>query len=262
MIYAVADAHVHLHADATASLEFAAANLIAAASRPATLGILFLTETEGVDHFGGICAQAGRRIGNVYAVAGDGCLWWKGDARLPILLIAGRQIVTAEGLEVLALGTVAKVSDGLPIADVLAWCEARGAVAVIPWGVGKWVGRRGRVVKDLVLKAAPGRLMLGDNAGRPGFWRMSAFTAGAGVKSRILSGSDALPLPGSERGIGRFGFGMAFYLDLRDPRGSVLQALRAPDTRIDAFGPRRPIARFLKDQAMLRWRSARRKAAT
>lgn len=52
--------------------------------------------------------------------------------------MAGRQIVTAEKLEVLALGTDLDIDDGRPIREVLSLVTENGGLPVIPWGAGKW----------------------------------------------------------------------------------------------------------------------------
>ena len=59
-------------------------------------------------------------------------------------IVAGRQIVTAENLEILALGFDAGLDDGLPIDEVILAVQAAGALCVLPWGFGKWTGKRGQ----------------------------------------------------------------------------------------------------------------------
>ena len=74
---------------------------------------------------------------------------------LPVLVIAGRQIVSAERIEVLALGTRTQIPDGQPLAATIDAVRADGALAVLPWGFGKWWGARGRMV-DAYLETATG----------------------------------------------------------------------------------------------------------
>jgi hypothetical protein len=86
-----------------------------------------------------------------------------------LYIIAGRQIVTAERLEVLALGFEGLVPDGEPIRQVIDRVRSAAAVAVIPWGFGKWWGRRGKVVSGLLKDHERLGFFLGDNGGRTAF---------------------------------------------------------------------------------------------
>lgn len=51
-----------------------------------------------------------------------------------MILVAGRQLTTREGLEVLAIGTRTPLADGLPLDETLARIRAADAVPVLPWG--------------------------------------------------------------------------------------------------------------------------------
>ena len=59
-----------------------------------------------------------------------------------LIIIAGRQIVTKEGLEVLALITTNSFEDGTTIRDAIKLIGHCKGIAVIPWGVGKWLGQK------------------------------------------------------------------------------------------------------------------------
>ncbi len=87
-----------------------------------------------------------------------------GSTRLNV--IAGRQLVTRERLEVLALGTTAPLRDGEPMEATLAAVRDVGAAAVLPWGVGKWLGARGAVVARVLADPAWRDVFLGDNGNR------------------------------------------------------------------------------------------------
>ena len=128
-----------------------------------------LAEAAGVDLFsalGGLLAESGSAgLVNNEPIS----LRYRSGRGWPLFVIAGRQIVTAEKIEVLALGTRAMVDDGAPLASVLEWCRRNGAFAVLPWGVGKWMGRRRRIVLDILKRCDPTRVALGDNGGSYGF---------------------------------------------------------------------------------------------
>jgi len=248
------DAHVHLHGDGESALRTAARNFVAGCGFMPDVGILMLTESEGANRFAELRSRAADRRNRAIEIAGDGCLWWMADPRLPLLLVAGRQIVTAEGLEVLALGTEDILLDGSPVAEVVRWCLRRRAVPVLPWGVGKWVGRRGQLVSDLLSTANRNQLMLGDNAGRPVLWKVPAFAEARRRGSKVLPGSDPLPVAGGEHSIGSYGFTMRLSFDRDDPRGSVLDAIRASDIEITPFGRPSRLHRQLFEQVALRVR--------
>ena len=84
-----------------------------------------------------------------------------------LIIIAGRQVETAEGLEVLALSTTVSFRPGIPIIDLIKEVKKHDAIPVIPWGFGKWLGRRGSVLKRLLKLAKNSDFFLGENGGRP-----------------------------------------------------------------------------------------------
>jgi len=197
------DAHVHLHPrfDLARVLTAAARNMATAMPGPA---LLMLTESAGVNAFDALPKTAGPW----HITATDepvSCLAKTPDGAM-LAIVAGRQIVTAEGLEVHALGTCQTFADGLPVREVIAAVQDAGALAALPWGVGKWSGGRGKLVAELIAAAPPG-LMLADSGVRPRFAARPALLAeadGAGLK--VLAGTDPLPLAGEMEKPGRFGF--------------------------------------------------------
>ena len=56
-----------------------------------------------------------------------------------LILIAGRQMITKENLEFLALVTNEKFDNGKPIKDLIIEVLKAESIPVIPWGVGKWL---------------------------------------------------------------------------------------------------------------------------
>ena len=162
------DAHVHLHDcfQLDSFFEQAHRNFEQAAREhgwgPA-LGVLMLTESAGVDWFGrlagmaaGSPAGAGTRSTSwmIEATPDRSALVARSGGRR-LLLVAGRQVVAREGLEVLLLGTRSSVPDGRPIREVLAEGARLGALRVIPWGAGKWLFGRGRLLNELIAAARP-----------------------------------------------------------------------------------------------------------
>lgn len=244
------DGHVHLYSREPASLlrvlERAERN-IAAHAPGCELGALILAESAGWDAFGLLRAQAD---GGAISLTGeDNSLWARfGERRL--LIVAGRQIVSAEKIEVLALGLAAQAADGRPLADLLIDLRDRSCLVVLPWGVGKWLGARGDMVREALMRN-PG-VRLGDNAGRPAFWKAALLDRAGGA---VLAGVDPLPLPGAAERIGSFGSALELTLSPDRPAASLLAALRTA-RGLERFGrPENPI-RFAADQIRLRFRRA------
>ena len=161
------DGHVHLHpcfrldvllASALRNLQVLAQEVNAAQ----TAGFLLLTESAGIDVFSSLKAEP--TPGQTSTVA-DFQIKQTGEAETLVVrdasgaelyLVAGRQIVTADRLEVLALGYDSSFPDGQPIDQVLAQLAAQAStesaafasscrpLAVVPWGAGKWLGTRGK----------------------------------------------------------------------------------------------------------------------
>jgi hypothetical protein len=178
---------------------------------------------------------------------------WHGDDRL--LVIAGRQIATRDGLEVLALACDAGVPDGLPFGETLHRVRACGALPVLPWGFGKWWGRRGRLIAGALARHGSAPLFLGDNGGRPaagGAPRLFAEAQARGVA--VLPGSDPLPLPWHAGRAGSYGFLLEGGLDTERPAADLRQRVRDLREGPRAFGRLAPLPRFLRDQVALRSR--------
>jgi hypothetical protein len=136
------DAHVHLHpgADPVATLTAAHDRMVGMAGGEA-LSLFMLAEQQGHDMFDALRS---------FAEATDEAesLWLRHDGA-DLLVLAGRQVISAERLEVLALATDAHFDDGLPARDLVSAMLAQDALVILPWGIGKWLGRRGNLVDRL-----------------------------------------------------------------------------------------------------------------
>lgn len=178
----------------------------------------------------------------------------RGGARLAV--IAGRQLVTRERLEVLALGTTAPLRDGDPIEATLAAVHETGAAAVLPWGVGKWLGQRGTVVARILADPQWRHVFVGDNGNRLALSPEPAQLAAARRAGRcVLPGSDPLPLPGQEARVGSYGFAVDADLDSLHPAAALLAILQS-GASVVPFGRRAQLGRFVGSQLALKLRSA------
>ncbi|MGQ9661548.1 MAG: hypothetical protein ACUVWX_04315 [Kiritimatiellia bacterium] len=143
-----------------------------------------------------------------------------------ILLLPARQIATAEGLEILALGTNYPIPDGRPTTVTIGSILDRGEVPVLAWSAGKWLFRRGRVIHEVLQQFGPQQLYLGDTTLRPQAWAyppLMRMALGRGFK--ILAGSDPLPHSGEERFLGRYATLLDGEFDRDDPAGSFRSLL-------------------------------------
>src|SRR5215210_9035225 len=149
------DAHVHLHRcfDPGRFLDSARANFRAAAQRTgrsSSIGCLWLTDPPEERSFRRLSGSgvAGRAMGR-WSLSPTGeatslvALHESGDR---IFLLAGRQIASRERFEVLALGTDLDLPSDQGLDQTIAGVRQSGAIAVIPWGFGKWWFGRGRML--------------------------------------------------------------------------------------------------------------------
>jgi hypothetical protein len=146
----------------------------------------------------------------------------------PLQILPGRQVVTAERLEVLALGRDLELADGAPAAELVRAILAAGGIPVLTWAFGKWWFGRSRVVRALVSHLVPDRLWLGDTTMRPCEWpRGGIMRRAAKAGGRVLAGSDPLPGASEARYAGRYATLLNGELDPNDPAGSILRGFRA-----------------------------------
>jgi len=128
---------------------------------------------------------------------------------------------------------------------------------MIPWGVGKWWGRRGRLVTNMIIaERGSSDIMLADNGGRPWCWaRVPQFEMAKEQGMRIVAGTDPLPLKGEETRVGRYGFRIQFD---RAEDQSIADAFRGalenPSIPIQILGKRMGLRRFVSSQFRLRLR--------
>jgi hypothetical protein len=215
-----------------------------------------MTESARDDYFGalyeesrtGPTAGSGLRRWSMFPTEEEVSLCAASGARR-LFIVAGRQVACREGLEVLVLGTRRRFTDGLPIREVLAETESLGVPRVIPWGAGKWLFRRGRLLNELVREFHGPTLFLGDEGGRPVFWGYPAhFGAAARLGVRDLPGTDPLPFPHDVNKVGRMGFRLELDLDPARPAASLMSALASQGAPLTRFAVLESPLRFVRNQ--------------
>lgn len=171
-------------------------------------------------------------------------------------LIAGRQIVTAEKLEILALGMDVSVKNGLSAKDTLQAIRAQNAIPVLSWSPGKWFFSRGKRIQTLIETQPGGSFLIGDTGLRPTFWPLPHLMKMASRRGyRIIGGSDPLPLAGEECWIGTYGMTAMAEFDREKPAESLRRLLANPATLFTPIGHRSPpfafFSRWIRNQSGL-----------
>lgn len=197
-----ADTHVHVYPfyDLAAQFDAAMQNLPRADVR-----LLCLTERQGQHEFQALRSGDRKAEGWTVEATDEAEALRARGAKGELFILAGRQIVTAEKLEVLALGRDLAIPDGLPLADTLARVRDGDAIPVLPWGLGKWWGRRGTCVQNCLDTAPPGDLVFADTSLRPAVFPEPALLRSARSRGfSILHGTDPLPRSHEETLTGRW----------------------------------------------------------
>lgn len=210
----LADAHVHLYPEysvanalrgASARLDTAAAAVLR--GEKSFTKILCLTERETENYFQDMRAQrnvAGLPVSPTSEAVSLRIDLGDGDS---LIVVNGKQVVSAERLEVLLLGCSQLPPPRASLESVVAWANEAGALPVLPWSFGKWTGTRGQAVMSFLERSArPASravFALGDILMRPSMLpEPPPFRWAREHGILCLTGSDPLPLPGEEHLIG------------------------------------------------------------
>lgn len=264
------DSHVHLYSNfryqkvfqsAIANFDVWGSNISTDLDR-----VLFLTEGSNEDAFKTLLnwsdSNNDYRSWNLLRTKEDCSLLVNNKKSQSLFIISGRQIVTSEGLEVLALGTTKFFKDGLPLQDLVEEIRMSNSLPVLPWGFGKWFGSRGKLIEDYLNIYGDKRpLFLGDNGNRIKYFpqpRPFRFKESKGIS--ILPGSDPLPFSSEETRIGSFGFMIDGRLAVEQPAVSLYNKLTQPDLKTISFGKlENPVRFFLKQVAMQLYKVMRKR---
>jgi hypothetical protein len=115
-----------------------------------------------------------------------------------IFLFSGAQVITSERIEVLAILAERPIQNGLFLRETVAAIEQAHGIVVLPWSPGKWLGRRGKLVREY-LRERP-NCWVGDIPMRWwGRWSLLRLRGAGALPLRILYGSDPLPIRDDER---------------------------------------------------------------
>jgi hypothetical protein len=171
----------------------------------------------------------------------------------PLYVVAGRQIVSRERLEVLSLASDVRIENGQKTAaDIIKHTIDAGGVPVLNWAPGKWFFARGKIVENIIEHTSSAHYFLGDTPLRNTLWPMPRLMKKAqqqGVK--ILAGSDPLPFGGEEQHIGSYGFHLRGELDTDRPAESIRTLLVDRETHVSLFGRRNSPFTFILRQSRI-----------
>ncbi len=227
----------------------------------AWIGLLLLADTSSQDTIRTL--QAAEVKGWSLEPTHDDCAWLAfHEGCLRLVLVAGRQIETAERLELMALATNETFPNGHSIEETLNLISSSGALPVLPWGFAKWSFHRGTIVRKLLRTLSAGDLdldqevFLGDSGGRarmlhtPGLLKLAA---DLGV--RILPGSDPLPLARHFARAGSYGFSLTARCDVLQPATQLKSLLATDRSQPQIHGRLQPASEFVRSQVAMQLRS-------
>lgn len=169
-----------------------------------------------------------------------------------LFLIAGRKIISAEDLEILALCSLQDFPDGKPLLDTIRLIDESGTIPVIPWAVGKWLGKRGTLLDELIDNPRDSFFYLCDNGNRPYFWPWPRhFKEAERNGIPIIAGSDPLHFSSEVSRIGRFGCLIDAHVTPATPGSEIVQLLREGQKSICRYGKLETGLRFVRNQLIM-----------
>lgn len=227
----IVDTHVHLYPDYDIGLVLRLCAERLHALVPDAVPVACLTERSDCRIFRQICACqeiASEHVLGVEVLEEQRSVVVRfGRGVPPLFVLPGRQIATCERIELQCLGKDAEIPDGGSAAETVGRILEIDGVAVVPWGVGKWLFRRRHVVEALLKRFGSDALMLGDSAMRPVFWpEPGVMREGRDGGYRVLAGSDPLPHEKAGRWIGRYASLVDAPFDPGNPAQSCMAGLR------------------------------------
>lgn len=261
------DAHAHLHPCFSVDrfLDRAAASLSSrvdprgeGGGDATGRGVLFLMEAAGGPTFREMLDRIGAEsahwtVEDVGEEVSAVCVRASGEE---LTLIRGQQVTSRERLEVLTVGSDASLPHGASFERSLDLAAGSGGVAIVPWGFGKWTGKRGRLVEK-VIRGAEGRtVFVGDNGGRLSWSkrpRLLDEAARRGIPN--LPGSDPLPFRSQVEAVARAGFLLEGGLERGCPASDVRRSLRTLRRQPETFADGEGLVAFVTSQIAIQLRS-------
>ncbi len=167
-----------------------------------------------------------------------------------LYILAGRQLVTKENLEVLSLVSDFNVPDKeKPMDEIIQLIRDAGGIPALNWAPGKWFGSRGKIINEQIEKQSPENIYIGETTMRPTVWLKPKLIKKAENRGfRVMAGSDPLPFRGEEKEIGSFGFKIEGEFDPENPAQSMRNIFSDPTKKLTLIGKRNNVFKFSKRQ--------------
>jgi len=220
-----------------------------------TTPILCLTDLKGTHWYSDIRSQAQADLVCHWQVevGSDPASFTIGSGEKHIHVVSSRQINSKEGLEVLIIGLIEDIPSGMPIKHYIEEYAEQYAV-ILPWGFGKWLGKRGKIIEELLGDLKQKQVLLGDNGGRPTVWSsVTAFNGARAARIAIIPGSDPLPMSNQLSRVAALGIELDYdFTSASSLTDALNRALKTKgfDSRI--YGDHRSLAGVVYDQFALR----------
>ncbi len=217
-------------------------------------GFLFLTEITGFDYFGKLAnGKIVLRNFEISFPEEEISLCISNELQQKIFVVAGKQIVTKDKIEILALGTKNSFEENQQLNKTFREILQSGALPKLPWGVGKWLGNRKQIIEEFINENYKETFVIGDNSGRPIFWPEPGLFGLAKEKNiPVLRGTDPLNIPADENKVGSFGNILDCSIDFDYPAKSVLDVVKKMNSSPEVFGKLENPVKFFLNQLSLR----------
>lgn len=265
----VIDCHVHIYPDydPAKAIRGGLANLKSSVERAKLSGLalpegetidygLILTERSDCSFFAELAESSGKEIAPgvvVQEAQEQETLVLSLDDQSRIFIFAGRQIVTKEKLELLTILSDKRIEEYQPLSRTIELALNAHLTPVVNWAPGKWFGKRGELIKSILLDYQGSSLLISDTLLRPRIWREPQIMTWAHKQLgyRILRGSDPFPFIGEEQWIGQYALAFPGKFLQSTPRANLLEAIYASGQPDKVIGCRSPLPAFIIKQLRL-----------
>jgi hypothetical protein len=259
----IADSHVHIYDCFDVSILFNATlknfqNCINHTTEKVDFtGFLFLVDRVGQNWFIRLrkIAENQKKIGDwsLMLTAEDNSLIAQKDHNIFLYILNGKQYSTTENLEILSLVSSEEITGEKSGAELVELILEKDGIPVVPWGFGKWIGKRKKVVENILQSQVGFKIFVGDNGGRPSFFAKDPLLELAKKNGiQILNGSDPLPLRNEIKRVGSFGFILEESVSPDYPAKEMKILLKKPHLKIKNYGQLMSNTNAFKLQAQYR----------
>lgn len=251
------DGHVHLYPvyELKSAVQCGVQNLTGQAGKLSSpvISVWLLVERSDANFFEQIYHNPGQ-------FSRDGIAFTKGNDDVTIVvekdnaailyIFAGRQLVTSEGLELLSLVSNLNIPDRQKSMDqAIQAVKESGGIPALNWAPGKWFFKRGQVIARQIAARSNDEIFIGETTLRHTLWPEPKLIKMARKKGfPVIAGSDPLPFPGEEKGIGSFGFLVAGEFDPEQPSQSFRNLIYNQRQAIRIIGKRNDVFTFARRQ--------------